>query len=49
MIRALLLAVLLGGCVRSVTVCVEASHGRVDRDWQRNDQVGASVCTEHGR
>lgn len=45
----LLAAIVAGlGCVRGVTVCVEASHTRPSPDWQRNDAVGASVCTEHG-
>jgi hypothetical protein len=34
------------GCVRRGTVCLEASHGRVDPNWSRNDNVGASVCAE---
>lgn len=41
-------ALLLGGCVRTVTTCIEASHSRPSADWQRNDSVGASVCVEHG-
>jgi hypothetical protein len=46
-VRALLLALALSGCVRSVTTCIEASHSRPSPDWQRNDSVGASVCVEH--
>lgn len=49
-VHAAFLAALLSlpACVRTVTVCVEASHSRPSPDWQRNDSVGASVCTEHG-
>jgi hypothetical protein len=43
----LLLAILTcAGCVRRGTVCLEASHGRVDPNWARQDNVGVSVCAE---
>lgn len=45
----MLLALVLSSCVRTVTVCIEAGHSRPSQDWQRNDSVGASICTEHGR
>lgn len=34
------------GCVRRGTVCLEASHGRVEPNWTRQDNVGVSVCAE---
>lgn len=37
---------LVVSCVRRGTVCLEASHGRVDPNWSRSDNVGASVCAE---
>jgi hypothetical protein len=40
------LAALCCACVRRGQVCIEASHGRVDPGWSRNDNVGASVCAE---
>jgi len=40
------LAVLSLACVRRGTVCLEASHGRVDPGWSRSDNIGASVCAE---
>lgn len=33
-------------CVRRGQVCIEASHGRVDPGWQRNDSIGASACVD---
>jgi hypothetical protein len=44
--RWALLALVLVGCVRRGTICLEASHGRVDPGWSRSDNVGASVCAE---
>lgn len=40
------LAVLSLACVRRGTVCLEASHGQVDPNWSRSNNVGASVCAE---
>lgn len=42
----LVLVLLTCACVRRGQVCLEASHGRVDPGWQRQDSVGASVCAE---
>jgi hypothetical protein len=42
----LVLLVLAVACVRRGTVCLEASHGQVDPNWSRQDNVGVSVCAE---
>jgi hypothetical protein len=34
------------GCVRRGQVCLEVSHGRVDPNWSRSDNVGASACAD---
>jgi len=45
----LLLPLLLGGCVRSVTVCAQYDHALRRPDPQTGysrDNIGSSVCTE---